>query len=92
MAIKKYSSKRNNELNYEVKEVFGVLDSDSVNTKELRLVKWGDGDYKYDLRNWKHNEDGTETPLRGLTMDAEELQSLLEILKKLDEEEDNNEE
>lgn len=89
MALKNYGVKSSKkEIKYEVVEQLGVLDSDSPNPKELRVVRWNDGDAKFDLRNWKKNEDGTETPLKGIVLDQEELQSLYEILKQMDEEEE----
>ena len=89
MAFKSYTSKeKKEELNYKVIKKFGVLDSDSKMPKELRLISWNDGDPKYDLRPWGVNEDGTEKCGKGITLDAEELQSLYEILKEMDEEEE----
>lgn len=89
MAFKDYGVKSSKkEIKYEVVERLGALDSDSPNPKELRVVRWNNGDAKFDLRNWKQNEDGTETPLKGIVLDQEELQSLYEILKKMDEEEE----
>lgn len=85
MGFKSYSSKKKDELKYAVVEKIGVLDSDSPNPKELRVVAWGNNDPKYDIRNWKQNEDGTETPLKGITCDSEELYSLYEILRKMNE-------
>lgn len=89
MAFKNYSSKeKKEELNYKVIKKFGVLDSDSKMPKELRLISWGDNDPKYDIRGWSVNEDGTERMTKGITFDAEELQSLYEILKEMDKEEE----
>lgn len=90
MAFKNYSTKekKKDELTYNVIEKFGVLDSDSKMPKELRLIAWGDGDPKYDIRGWSLNEDGTERMTKGITFDAEELYSLYEILKEMDEEEE----
>ena len=90
MAFKSYSTngKKKDELTYKVIEKFGVLDSDSKMPKELRLIAWGDGEPKYDLRPWGVNEDGTEKCGKGITLDAEELQSLYEILKEMDDEEE----
>lgn len=71
------------EIKYEVKEKFGVLDSDSKRPKELRLVQWGNNKDKYDIRSWWDNGDGTESCGKGVTFDYEELYSLYEILKKM---------
>lgn len=75
------------EIKYEVKEKLGILDSDSTMPKELRIISWNNGPEKYDLRNWKTKDDGTETCSKGICMDQEELYSLYEILKKMFEEE-----
>ena len=89
MAFKNYSTKeKKEELNYKVIKKFGVLDSDSKMPKELRLISWNNGDPKYDLRPWGLNEDGTEKCGKGITLDGEELQSLYEILKEIDKEEE----
>ena len=90
MAFKSYGTKKKDELKYEIIDKLGVLDSDSEYPKELRVVKWGNS-IKYDLRSWKQNEDGTETPLKGITLDQEELQSLFDILTEMNEDESEDE-
>ena len=86
MAFKSYSTKEKKELKYEVIEKFGELDSDSTYVKELRLISWNSKDPVYDLRGWKTNEDGTESMTKGITLDAEELQSLFDILTEMNDE------
>lgn len=89
MAFKNYSTKeKKDELSYKVIEKFGQLDSDSRMPKELRLISWNGGEPKYDIRGWSVNEDGSEKMTKGITLDAEELQSLYEILKEMDETEE----
>lgn len=85
MAFKNYGTKKKDELKFTVVDKLGVLDSDSSTPKELRVVAWGDNEPKYDLRSWKQNEDGTETPCKGITLDSEELYSLYEILQEMNE-------
>lgn len=93
MAFKDYGVKSNKkEIKYEVIEKIGVLDSDSANPKELRIVRWNQGDVKFDLRQWKQNEDGTETPLKGIVLDQEELQSLFDILTEMNEDDEEEDE
>lgn len=74
------------EIKYEVIKKIGILDSDSTMPKELRLISWNGGHEKYDLRNWRTNNDGTEVCGKGCTFDKEELYSLYEILKGIFEE------
>lgn len=86
MAFKNYSSKKKSGINYEVIEKFGVLDSDSKMQKELRLISWNGNDPKYDIRGWGVDDDGNETMTKGISLDAEELQSLFDLLSKMNEE------
>lgn len=87
MAIKSYGTKEKKELKYEVIEKIGTLDSDSKMPKELRVISWNGGTPKYDIRGWGVNENGEETMTKGITFDAEELQSLYNILAEMNEEE-----
>jgi len=88
MGFKNYSKKDDKEIKHKVVKKIGVLDSDSPNSKELRVVEWN-GSVKYDIRSWKQNEDGTETPLKGITLDGEELQSLFDILTEMNEDDES---
>lgn len=81
MGFKNYSS---NKPNYKVLKVFGQLDSDSKMPKEVRLIEWGKNAPKYDIRGWGTDEEGNVTMTKGITLDSEELTSLLEILQKMD--------
>jgi hypothetical protein len=89
MGFKNYGTKKKDELKYTVVEKIGVLDSDSPNPKELRVVAWGDNEPKYDVRSWIQNEDGSETPCKGITFDSEELYSLFEILQEMNEDDES---
>ncbi len=86
MAFKSYGTKKKDELKYEVIERFGTLDSDSAMPKELRLISWNGKEPKYDLRGWGVDENGNETMTKGITLDAEELQSLFDILTEMNDE------
>lgn len=74
---------KNTTISYEVKEVLGILDSDSTMQKELRLISWNNGPDKYDIRGWKTDKDGNEVCGKGICMDEEELYSLYNILKEM---------
>ena len=88
MGFKNYgTNKKDDGLQFTVIEKLGVLDKDSTSPKELRVVAWSDNEPKYDVRQWKKNEDGTERPLKGITFTADELNNLYEILKELNEDE-----
>ena len=92
MGFKNYGTKKKDELKYTVHKVFGQLDTDGKFVKELRLISWGDSDeIKYDLRGWSKNEDGTESMTKGISLSAEELQSLFDILTEMTEDESEDE-
>ena len=72
--------KKDNEINYEIIEHYGVLsESSSGWRKELNLVSWNGKEPKYDLRDW--SEDHTKMG-KGGTLDISELKTLLEILPR----------
>lgn len=81
MGFKNYSN--SNEPTYKVLKVFGQLDSDSSKPKELRLIQWGKNAPKYDLRGWGTDENGNVIMTKGITLDSEELQSLYELLQRM---------
>lgn len=90
MGFKNYgTSKKKDELKYEVLKVFGTLDSDSAMPKELRLISWNGKEPKYDLRGWGTDDDGNITMTKGITLDAEELQSLFDILTEMNDEDES---
>lgn len=69
------------EIKFEIVKKIGVL-SKSVSgwTKELNLISWNDRDAKYDLRDW--SPDG-EKMGKGVTLSAEELTALQELLNTM---------
>ena len=91
MSFKSYGTKKKDELNYEVLKVFGTLDSDADMQKELRLISWNGKEPKYDVRGWGVDENGNETMTKGITLDAEELQSLFDILTEMNDEDESEE-
>ena len=89
MGFKSYGTKKKDELNYEVLKVFGTLDSDAAMQKELRLISWNGKEPKYDIRGWGKDDEGNITMTKGITLDAEELQSLFDILTEMNEEDES---
>lgn len=71
------------ELKYTVEKELGDLsEAGSKNMKKVRLIKWGNATKaKFDIRGWAVAEDGTETPLKGITLSDDEAGILLEILQ-----------
>lgn len=68
-----------NEIKFEILKNIGVLSTSAGGwSKELNLISWNDREPKYDLRDWSadHSKMG-----KGVTLSAEELQALKELLK-----------
>ena len=85
MAIRKTTSTTTTtEPIYKVLEECGTL---STNAKgwslKLRYISWNGKDPKYDLRSWVKDENGEKCG-KGITMTGEELEALLNILKKME--------
>ncbi|MFV3012833.1 YdbC family protein [Clostridium botulinum] len=70
------------DIKFEIKDKLGVISESSKGwTKELNLISWNGKQAKYDLRDWapEHEKMG-----KGVTLSAEELKSLREILNNMD--------
>jgi hypothetical protein len=70
------------ELKFEITQSLGTLSENAKGwTKELNLVSWNDHEPKYDIRDWSpdHSRMG-----KGVTLTADELASLKDILGELD--------
>lgn len=69
------------DIKYEIKEELGTLSESAKGwKKELNLVSWNGAAPKYDLRDWspEHEKMG-----KGITLSADEVQKLYEILKNI---------
>lgn len=92
MGFKNYSNKTTKEeVNYEVIKEFGQLSENGKYVKKLRLVSWNNGSPSYDLRTWIVNEDSSEKASKGVTLSADELQNLFDILTEMNEDESEEE-
>ena len=70
------------ELKFEIVEQLGSIGENARGwSRELNLVSWNDREPKYDLRDWSpdHSRMG-----KGLTMTADELAALRDLLGSLD--------
>lgn len=65
---------------FEIKEHIGVIERRSDGwSKELNIVSWNGGPYKYDIRDWDPNH---ERMSRGITLTEEQALKLYEILNE----------
>ena len=84
MAIKKSGKTNDNGIKYEVIEKCGVISENNGYSLELRYVAWNGGEPKYDLRQW-YEKDGVEKCGKEITLTGEQLESLGEIIKGMEE-------
>lgn len=69
-------------IKYDIVKEIGII---SITTsgwkKELNIISWNNREPKYDLRDWssEHEKMG-----KGITLTAEELKSLKELLNNMD--------
>lgn len=72
------------EFEYEIKEKIATISVKGKNNDfamELNVISFNGNRPKYDLRNWKRSEN---LMLKGITMTAEELQTLKDTLNEID--------
>ena len=72
------------DIKFEIKEELGKLsESPKGWTKEVNLISWNGATPKYDIRDWAPNH---EKMGKGITLTAEEAETLYKILAKIVEE------
>lgn len=69
---------RDTEVTFEIVDHIGVLSTSTSGwKKELNLVKWNEGNAKFDLRDW---DEEHRKMSRGITMNQEEVRNLQQLL------------
>ena len=64
-------------------EIVQTIDFVGGHGKVLRIVKWGDGEPKLDIRNWWQDKKGKLKPGKGITLIEGEAADLVRILQGL---------
>lgn len=78
-------SMQKRKIEYEIIEKIGNLsDDDNQVHKELNLISWNKSAAVFDLRSWGKDADGNRKPLKGLTLSADEVEILRELLNSVD--------
>lgn len=69
-------------IKYDIVKEIGIISTTTSGwKKELNIISWNNREPKYDLRDWssEHEKMG-----KGITLTAEELKSLKELLNNMD--------
>lgn len=72
---------------YKALKEYGVLSENGAVSKRVRLVAFGDGPPRLDIRSWRRKADGTEVLFKGISLSGAELERLKEIIQDLELEE-----
>lgn len=68
------------DVNYEIVEHIGTFArKENGSTQQLNLMRWGSAQPKYDIRNWSP----AGSPWKGISIDKEDMESLLILLEGL---------
>ena len=72
-------NERENDIVFEIVEHIGAIKTFPNGwTKELNVVRWNNGDPKYDIREW---DEDHEKMGRGITLRPDEMQTVMDLLK-----------
>lgn len=70
----------NVEVTFEIKEHIGIIEGRSEGwSKELNIVSWNGGPYKYDIRDW---DPSHERMSRGISLTEDQALKLYELLNE----------
>lgn len=72
------------DFSYEIIENLGTLSDKNGWSKELKIVKYGNGVPKMDIRTWSEDEDGNKKMSKGITLTKQEAISLRDLLDSID--------
>lgn len=71
--------KKTSTLKYEVKKEITSVDVGKNTKAKLTIMRWGNGEFKIDLRKWDKEED---TPKKGIALTAHEFLTLYAKIKE----------
>ncbi|MEA4972946.1 MAG: PC4/YdbC family ssDNA-binding protein [Candidatus Metalachnospira sp.] len=66
-------------MEFKILKAYGVIGESRGTTKELNLVKWGNGEPKFDIREWPEEHD---KPFKGIALTSDQLLSLRTAIDK----------
>lgn len=72
------------EFTFDLQQHLATLSDSSKLSTELNIISYSGTAPRYDLRRWRQTRDGEKRMQKGLTMNAEELRKLRDVLNTLD--------
>ena len=71
------------EFTYQLEKHIATLSDDGKLSTELNIIRFGSNEPKYDLRRWRRFHTGERKMQKGVTLTAEELAQLRDVLNGL---------
>lgn len=71
------------EFTFDLQQHLATLSDSGKLSTELNVIRFGTSEPKYDLRRWRNLHSGERRMQKGITMDAEELKKLRDVLNGL---------
>lgn len=72
------------EITYKIVKHIGTISENDTYSKEVNIVSWNNREPVIDLRTWKLGTDNSKLPLKGLSLNATDLESLKKLLSSVD--------
>lgn len=73
------------DITFEIKQKIVVLsENDNGYSKQINIISWNGGKPQLDIRMWRVQQDGTQRPLKGIPLSADETKGLIEATKGLE--------
>jgi len=72
-------------ITFEIKQRIAVLsENDNRYSKQINVISWNGGKPQLDIRMWRVQQDGTQRPLKGIPLTADEVKVMREAIKGLE--------
>ena len=72
------------EFTFDLQQHLATLSDSGKLSTELNIISYSGTEPRYDLRRWRQTRNGEKRMQKGLTMNAEELRKLRDILNAFD--------
>lgn len=72
------------EFTYEVIEHIGNISEKEIYSKEVNIISWNERTPVYDIRGFRIDKDGNKYPLKGISLEKQDVIALRDLLNGLD--------
>ena len=72
------------EVSYKIVNSIGIISRKKAYSKEVNVISWNGRNPVYDIRVFKTGKDGEKQPLKGISLDKDDLIVLKELLSQVE--------